>query len=158
MQKLSKISLGSALMFALAAMHAGQAQAQEVPSGETAPQAAAAVVVALPAAGGGEGSGEATLRPGAEGQIEVSLEVAELTDQGALSAFLVSGTCEAPGEVVASLGEIEVAEDGTGTGSAKLAGATLAELLAAPVTVQVHPQGDSPTQPLLCGAAQGSGM
>jgi len=133
----------------------------EVPEAEAEPaqdpvQALDPVTVALSAVGAGTGSGEATLREGLGGQAEAVVEVSGLEPGTQWSAFVIEGTCDAPGNVVAPLGTIDVADAGSGRGEVALT-AGLADLTAGDVTVQIHPQGDAPSEAVLCGAVAASG-
>lgn len=123
--------------------------AVEAPAQAVEPQVP--VVVELAAVGAGEGSGEATLRASAGEQTEAVVEVAGLAPGTEWSAFLIAGTCEEPGAAITPLGTIEVADAGSGRGEAALTVA-LAELVTGAATVQVHPQAETPTQAVLCGA------
>ena len=164
MSKLSKTIAGGSFAFALTLM-AGGAAAQETPVPVPVPDPAeeqievpveaqadpaTPIVVELAAVGGAEGSGEATLSTSMGDQTQAVVEVEGLAP-AQYSAFLIGGTCDQPGEVVAPLGTVEVSDQGSGRGEVALTTA-IAELTAADATVQLHPQGEEPSQALLCGA------
>jgi hypothetical protein len=139
---------------------AAGAAAQETPVPQPVPEPPVAepqapVVVELAAVGAGEGSGEAILEAAGE-QTNARLEVEGLAPGTQWSGFLVAGTCDQPRDVIAPLGTIEVADQGSGRGEAAVTTA-LAELAVGPATVQVHPQGETPTQAVLCGALPAAG-
>lgn len=117
---------------------------------EAAPQDT--IVVALEAAEGSALSGSAQLGTNTEGGAEVTIEVQGAEATAELAAFLVAGTCDAPGEVLAPLGTVAADGEGAGTATSPLP-LPLDELLASPATVQVHATGASPGQALLCGTA-----
>ena len=129
-----------------------EAQAEMQPEAQEAQEP---VIVQLSAVGGAEGSGEATLSPAAGDQAGAVIEVQGL-EPAQYSAFLVAGTCDSPGDVVAPLGTVEVADQGSGRGEVALT-SPLGALTGSEATVQVHPQGDAPTQALLCGAVPAAG-
>ena len=147
MQKLSKTLAGCSVALALAAMSAGSSFAQETPP---LADPVASVQVDLEAVEGAEGSGEATLSAATGGQTEATVEVDGLPPGTEWSAFLVSGSCDEPGQAISPLGTIEVSDQGSGKGSTAVT-AELAALTASPATVQIHPQGETPTQAVLCG-------
>lgn len=160
MSKVCRPIAWSALTVALSATFTMGAAAQEtdpqvedavvqVPAQVVEPQVP--VVVALAAVGGGEGGGEATLSASAGEQTEAVVEVEGLAPGTEWSAFLIAGTCEEPGDAITPLGTIEVTDGGSGRGEAAVT-AALAELTSGAATVQVHPQGETPTQAILCGA------
>ena len=107
------------------------------------------IIVELGAVGTAEGSGLATLTAAGD-QAAAGVEVQGL-QAGQFSAFLVSGSCDAPGDVVAPLGTVEVSDAGSGRAEVALT-SSLADLTAADASVQLHPAGDSPTEAVLCGA------
>lgn len=170
MSKLSRSLTGAsfAMMLTLgsAAVAAGQetpvpvpepqppAEAQEAqpaqPALPPAPaeEAQAPVVVEL---SGAQGSGEATLSAAAGDQADAVIEVEGLEPGTQYSAFLISGSCDSPGDVVAPLGTVAVADQGSGRGEVSLT-TPLSELAQGEATVQIHPQGDAPTEAVLCGA------
>src|SRR5690606_19069220 len=86
-------------------MTAGAAAQGPVPQPETPPvelptqvvEAPQPVVVELAAVGGAEGAGEATLTAGMGEATEAVIEVEGLAPETQWSAFLIAGTCEAPG-------------------------------------------------------------
>lgn len=158
MSKVSRKIAWSSLSIVLTMGFAASAAAQEVPVPQPEPapappvaQPQAPVVVELAAVGGAEGSGEATLAAAMGDQTEATLEVAGLAPGTQWSGFLISGTCDEPGDLIAPLGTVEVADQGSGRGEASVT-AAMAELTAGPATVQLHPQGETPTQAVLCGA------
>lgn len=158
-RSISWTSLALGLTVALPAVAAAQ-QPAPVPQPQTpgveaeaqaqVAQAPAPIEVELAAVGGAEGSGEATLKATGE-QTEAVVEVAGLAPGTQWSAFLIAGTCDQPGAAITPLGTIEVADQGSGRGEASVT-AALAELASGAATVQVHPQGETPTQAVLCGA------
>ena len=155
MSKVSRKIAWSSLSIVLTVGFATSAAAQ-VPDPQPEPAAPVAepqapVVVELSAVGGAEGSGEASLEAGMSGETEATLQVEGLAPGTQWSGFLVGGTCEQPGDVIAPLGTVEVADQGSGRGEASVTTA-LADLTATAATVQVHPQGETPTQAVLCGA------
>lgn len=154
-RSISWTSLALGLTVTLPAMSAAQQPAPvpqpQTPGVEAAAQVAQApVVVELAAVGDAEGSGEATLKATGE-QTEAVVEVEGLAPGTEWSAFLIAGTCDEPGAAITPLGTIEVADMGSGRGEASVT-AALAELASGAATVQVHPQGETPTQAVLCGA------
>lgn len=112
------------------------------------------VVVELAAVGAAEGSGLATLNAAGD-QAEAVVEVQGL-EAGQWSAFLIAGSCDAPQDVVAPLGTVEVTDAGSGRAAVALT-ASLADLTASDASVQVHPAGDAPTEAVLCGALPSAG-
>ena len=165
MSKLSKTIAGGSFAFALTLM-AGGAAAQETPVPVPVPEPAeeqieapveatqadpaSPIVVELAAVGEAEGSGEATLAAGMGDETQAGVAVEGLAP-AQYSAFLIGGTCDMPGEVVAPLGTVEVSDQGSGRGEVAVTTA-IAELTAGEATVQLHPQGEEPSQALLCGA------
>lgn len=172
MWKVCRAIASSSFAFAVTLSLAGGAAAQETPMPVPVPETEAPVpeteadaplaetqdpiVVELGAVGGAEGSGEATLRTGMGDQTEAVLEVEGLAPGTQWSAFLIAGTCDQPGDTISPLGTIEVADQGSGRGEASVTTA-LSELTASPATVQVHPQAETPTQAVLCGAVAADG-
>ena len=112
------------------------------------------VVVELAAVGAAEGSGLATINAAGD-QAEAVVEVQGL-EAGQWAAFLIAGSCEAPQDVVAPLGTVEVTDAGSGRAEVALT-ASLADLTAGEASVQVHPAGDAPTEAVLCGALPSAG-
>lgn len=167
MRKLWQSLAGTSFAVALALGTVASAGAQEIPvptdpeveipeAEAEAVQEQEPVTVTLSAVGAGTGSGQATLSPGLSGQAEAVIEVEGFEPGTQWSAFLIEGTCEAPGNVVAPLGTIDVADAGSGRGEVALT-AALADLTAGEATVQIHPQGDAPSEASLCGALPAAG-
>lgn len=172
MRKLWQSLAGTSFAVALAFGTVAVAGAQEIPvptdpvevpeaevevEAETeAVQEQEPVSVTLSAVGAGTGSGQATLSPGLTGQAEAVIEVEGFEPGTQWSAFLIEGTCDAPGNVVAPLGTIDVADAGSGRGEVALT-AALSDLTAGEATVQIHPQGDVPSEASLCGALPAAG-
>lgn len=150
MQMITKMTLRGTLVLAFTAMSGGALMAQEGPIAEP-PQSP--VVVELAAVGEAQGSGNAALLGTAMGQTEASVNVEGLAPGTQWSAFLVAGSCDQPGQLVSPLGSIEVGDSGSGSASVTVS-AALAELTSGAATVQVHPQGETPTQAVLCGAVE----
>ncbi|HEX6926923.1 MAG TPA: hypothetical protein VF167_15980 [Longimicrobiaceae bacterium] len=130
-------------------------QAPEAPEAPADQTQQAPITLQLSAVGGAQGSGEATLSPNGE-ETGAVVNVQGLSPSTQYSAFLLTGTCEQPGDVMAPLGTIEADDQGSGSTEVRLT-APLDSIVAAGATVQIHPQGDAPTQALLCGAVQADG-
>jgi hypothetical protein len=95
-------------------------------------------------------SGVATMQETEEGQTTLEVELRGVgADADQFVAFLVSGTCEQPGEVRAALGIVDADAAGEARG-AFLLGDPIDDVLAVPTTVQV--QADAPDAvPVACG-------
>ena len=155
-------TFAAALMLAGSPLMAQEPEIPELPPTEVeepvaAPEAQVPqepVSVELAAVGAGEGSGQATLNAAGD-QAAAVVEVQGL-QAGQFSAFLISGSCDAPGDVVAPLGTVEVTDAGSGRAEVALT-ASLADLTASDASVQIHPAGDAPTEAVLCGALPSAG-
>jgi hypothetical protein len=145
MRKLTDLAMGTAAVLALALAAPTGLAAQEAPE---VPE----ITVEVAPVNGTEGHAMVRFEAVEAGVTGISMEVHGA--EQALSGFIFAGTCEAPGELRAPLGSVEVV-DGMGT-SAVLANVDFAELTAGPAIVQLHPAGDGPTEALFCGALNGA--
>jgi hypothetical protein len=140
MKKLAAVSV----CVALAGWNVSALQAAYAAALESDP-----VTIVLNAVNGSTASGAAQLHA-ADDQTEIGIDLQSAPAGTELSVLLVAGTCEAPGEVRATLGSVQVADDGTSQGALRVAH-TLSDLLTSAASVQVHAAGAEATEALLCG-------
>ncbi len=146
MRKLIDFTLGTTAIMALALAVPMQTAAQEAPE---VPE----ITVSATPVDGSEGHAVVRFEAVEEGVTGIAIEVHGGATES-LSAYVFTGTCEAPGELRAQLGSVEIT-DGMGS-AASLADVDFTELTAGPAVVQFHAAGDEPTQALFCGALNGA--
>lgn len=149
MSKFPKIAFGCTAAFGLLLGTSVSASAGEV---RAVPQFLSADTVTIPLGPVNESaaSGVATMQETEEGQTALQLELRGFgADADQFVAFLVTGTCEQPGEVRAALGTVDADATGEARG-AFLLGDPIDDVLSVPTTLQV--QADAPDAiPVACG-------
>jgi hypothetical protein len=129
----------------------GVAAAQAPAVEERAESMTEVILVELTARDGSTASGNVVIEGASAGETALSFDVSGVPVDAELSALLVSGTCEEPGELRAALGVIETTPDGEGNATLQVA-EPLEALLSASSAVRVQaivPGGDGAE--LLCG-------
>jgi hypothetical protein len=145
MMRISRIALGAALSFGLAAGSVAPALAQETEAVRTPAIVTGDVVIEL----NGEAEGAAVLR-GAGEQTEIVIELVGAPADASLQGYLVTGSCGDDGDMVAQLGTLATNSDGAGQLTAVLPLA-LEAIASAEITVEVRPEGEAPAAAVACG-------
>jgi hypothetical protein len=149
MRMVTRAAFGCAVGMSLAGFGVAAAQAPAVE--ERAESMTEVILVELTARDGSTASGNVVIEGASAGETALSFDVSGVPVDAELSALLVSGTCEEPGELRAALGVIETTPDGEGNATLQVA-EPLEALLSASSAVRVQaivPGGDGAE--LLCG-------
>jgi hypothetical protein len=118
MLRITRAALGLTFSLGLLAGGAGTAMAQSQDAA-TLTDSDQQITIELEAAGTAGVAGEAVLRSAGD-QTRVSIEVTGARPDAELAGSLISGECADDGEVLATIGAIEVDEDGNGRLTADL--------------------------------------